>query len=46
MHVKKRSFQNMLYENHVPLNMRLGMQPNLSLLRKRSVFLQNASGNP
>jgi len=45
--VKKAFFK---FENPVPLNMRLRMQPRLlvelSLLTKWPVFLQNASGNP
>ena len=47
MHCQKSAlFSKMLFEYRVPLNMRLRMQPDLLLLSKWPVFLQNASDNP
>jgi len=43
---KKRSFQKMLFENPVPLYMRLRMQPRSVRLAKWPVFSQNTFGNP
>ena len=47
--IKKAFFTKILFDNPVPLNMSLRMQPRPVTIEKMAdcpVFLQNASGNP
>jgi len=44
--IKKALFLKISFENTVPLNTRLRIQPRFATVEKWPEFLQNASGNP